>query len=724
VLRKADGTARALMPDGSVGWYGGEGRGWEWTNGKGLRQGKLPQFPGQPQHRDKLNVAVESDARSGSKTMWREDGVFEVSHPQQGGVEHICVRYADGSVSSTVFGTTTVVRERLGEVWVGPSMRESKVHLEDGTRISVDAPGVLRVTRAGDCAEVECDVATGLVRFYSAGRAAEETAAAPAGSTNDDLLSQKVRSGGPGSYWMDLSKGQLRTVDSLSNLYMVSDGIAQVVLAGEPVASPSDAPSGPSDGGDDAGQPAAVSTQGAERLEPLRVFVVRRNGTGYELLADDAAAATMQRARRAGDMVLEETRGDDGIWTMVATEERAVLAQAQAERLLADNLRYVSQRPTGGLGRDGVRWRQLVQGKPLDAAAMAELRSAVQNSFDAVLEGSASDDGDDSEFVNMVKEAMVAERTSSGGQGAAEAWVKEKLELLRAHKPIVLPDFPELTRPPIKPTPSKFKGVQPPEEPAVLRPGYFHSQEGSDFLDSIPDGRTKILKQKRPWKINMRSGEDDKAAQQDGFDEEEEEEELTALPSMQQYQYQQDMSMERRSQGQSARGTFQRAPDTGQSGVSIPQQPTTNYHLKHLRPAHYDVLNRPRRKPEPDATRFDADPEPNERNLRLEKSVSRRVHTSSVLLKTMLDHARGSDALSLEDSVLEGGPHRNFRLRPRRAAFGQLLEGNLYRFKCVLSNVGVQASRYRVHQPDDGNGNVHPLVRFCFSLLYTYIYMY
>jgi hypothetical protein len=38
VVRKADGTARVLMPDGCVGWYGGAGRGWEWTNAKGMRQ--------------------------------------------------------------------------------------------------------------------------------------------------------------------------------------------------------------------------------------------------------------------------------------------------------------------------------------------------------------------------------------------------------------------------------------------------------------------------------------------------------------------------------------------------------------------------------------------------------------------------------------------------------------------------------------------------------------
>ena len=176
--------------------------------------------------------------------------------------------------------------------------------------------------------------------------------------------------------------------------------------------------------------------------------------------------------------------------------------------------------------------------------------------------------------------------------------------------------------------------------------------------------------------------------------------------------------MEQRSQGQSTRGGgtqhFMRPPDTAYSGVSLPRQPTTNYHLKHLRPAHYDVLNRPRKHPEPDATRFDADPEPNERNLRLEKPVSRRVHTSSVLLKTMLDHARGTDALSLEDSVLEGGPHRTFKLRPRRASFGQLLQGNLYRFKMVLSNVGIIANRFKVRQPDDGTdtGIPHPSVRY------------
>ena len=38
------------------------------------------------------------------------------------------------------------------------------------------------------------------------------------------------------------------------------------------------------------------------------------------------------------------------------------------------------------------------------------------------------------------------------------------------------------------------------QEPSVLRPRYFDSRQGSAFLDSIPDGRKKIVKEKRPWR--------------------------------------------------------------------------------------------------------------------------------------------------------------------------------------------------------------------------------
>lgn len=500
VIRKADGTARALLPDGSTGWYGGEGRGWEWTNSQGLRQGKVPQFPGQPQHRDRISVALEGDARSGGFQRWREDGVSQVSKPIDVGLEEICLRFADGSVSTTVpaKGTTTVVREGVGEVWVGPAFRETRVRLEDGSEMAVDANGVLRVKRLGDCAEVECEIESGAIRFYSAGR--PEGFEVPPGG-NEDLLSQQVRSAGPGCFFMDIFKGHLRAVDTSKHLYMVAEGTARVVLDGEAVPAPSDAPLGPSDG-TQSGQLAAVSSDGSERLEPLRVFVIRRNGTGYELHAADAAAAAMQRARRAGQMVLEETRGDGGWCTIIAPDDRGLILQADAERGLPPSLRYVSQRPTGGRGKEGILWRQMVRDcRQLDAGVFAELRKLVQASFDAVLEERSANEGDDSPFVVKVREAIHAQRNSRGGQEEGLEWVKGKLALLRDYRPPADPTFPAVVRPPVKPSPAKFKGVKPPEEPSVLRPRYFDSAEGSAFLDSLgPEGRMKITKEKRPWK--------------------------------------------------------------------------------------------------------------------------------------------------------------------------------------------------------------------------------
>ena len=61
-------------------------------------------------------------------------------------------------------------------------------------------------------------------------------------------------------------------------------------------------------------------------------------------------------------MVLKERLGEeegDSVWTAVATENRGVLPPADAEKLLGRSLRYTSQRPTGGLGCGGVRWRQV-----------------------------------------------------------------------------------------------------------------------------------------------------------------------------------------------------------------------------------------------------------------------------------------------------------------------------------------------------------------------------
>ena len=87
------------------------------------------------------------------------------------------------------------------------------------------------------------------------------------------------------------------------------------------------------------------------------------------------------------------------------------------------------------------------------------------------------------------------------------------------------------------------------------------------------------------------------------------------------------------------------------------------------------------------------------------RAHTRNTHTQ-VLLRTMLDHARGSQGLSLDDSVLEGGPDRVFRLRPRLAVLGQIKEAQVYRFKMVLSNCGNQIARFRIRQPENDSVSI------------------
>ena len=79
-----------------------------------------------------------------------------------------------------------------------------------------------------------------------------------------------------------------------------------------------------------------------------------------------------------------------------------------------------------------------------------------------------------------------------------------KLSMLKDYRVPEAPSFPTVRRPPIRPSPAKFKGVKAPVEPSVLRPRYFDSVEGSAFLDSLgPEGRRKVTKEKRPWNSKL-----------------------------------------------------------------------------------------------------------------------------------------------------------------------------------------------------------------------------
>ena len=79
----------------------------------------------------------------------------------------------------------------------------------------------------------------------------------------------------------------------------------------------------------------------------------------------------------------------------------------------------------------------------------------------------------------------------------------------------------QATRPPTQPPPARFQGVKPPQEPSLLRPGYFDSAEGGAFLASLAPGESSqgITKHKRSRHAPGQGGEDLAASE---VDEEEE----------------------------------------------------------------------------------------------------------------------------------------------------------------------------------------------------------
>jgi len=135
------------------------------------------------------------------------------------------------------------------------------------------------------------------------------------------------------------------------------------------------------------------------------------------------------------------------------------------------------------------------------------------------------------------------------------------------------------------------------------------------------------------------------------------------------------------------------------TGASRPK-PTTSYHVRDLRPAHYDVLNRPRRPPIPDTGRHDAPPDPNDEYGRVEMAVRRHTHTSSVMQRSIIVETQRLNE-GWADATTNEAPlgDKMFRLRPRQAAFGNVAAGRVFRHKLVLTNVSVELARFRVVQP-------------------------
>lgn len=147
VVRKRDGTADCLLPDGCWGQL--TPTGWEWTNTEGKRQGDDPRFPGEPQHRDAVRVCPVADGLKGAIVSSREDGV-SVYYSGNGVT---LAQHADGSRIATFAreGCAVSAPHGFAEVKTGPEDGQVAVTLSDGTVASIKGHGQEVLVRSRCC---------------------------------------------------------------------------------------------------------------------------------------------------------------------------------------------------------------------------------------------------------------------------------------------------------------------------------------------------------------------------------------------------------------------------------------------------------------------------------------------------------------------------------------------------------------------------------------------
>jgi len=657
VLKRCNGSAEIVMEDGVKGEF--KDSEWRWTTTDGTavkHKHKEEKF----ERLVNVQTGTTTDLDKGQQVCWMEDGSFVILSQaapdslvhHRNGVE---IEKKNKRVRARCAGFASVTQDEKART----------VECLDGTRVLVSEEAIEIVRN--DATLLQLDKTSLKGKFRRLTRRSE---------------SEQERN----CVSFDLSAGDLKQVDEFGEEYHVTLSDA---VGGE--------------GGENETQQDGNPTEVV--MDVVRLFAMRRDGSGFELTHEVIAQQELLNAKMSEMLVTDEENPQEGFGSISTIIKPRTNSKKVPQNDSDMNISCMSLLDNELGNDDRVLWRQFQCRDEIDKADMDKWRSAMAPAFELVFQ---SDKGDETKRASVELESLFAvieaHRNSTCQCDRIEKYILDKLALFSQHRGISSPLIPVLSAPPAVFPSSSFRGVMKPSDPNILRPNYFSSDEGNKFLDSLgPEGRKKIVKEKRPWR--RESSEDEK------FDEEDEEDQDNRFRVDQQQRQQPPSSADSfhvshlpTSEMYSVPANMQQ--ESGTFSENFSRRAKTNYHLKHLRPAHYDILNRPRKHPIPEMTRHDADAALNEHFAVNELPVKRRTHTSSVLQKAILDAARVSQDITLDDMMSETSLSRVFRLRPRRANFGQLEMGKVYRFKLVLSNIGVELARYRIRQTESRNVRV------------------
>lgn len=444
------------------------------------------------------------------------------------------------------------------------------------------------------------------------------------------------------------------------------------------------------------------------RLEPFRLMVLRRDGTGYEMLHKSVARASLRAASAAGAVITQTTLRGGGMRFSVSSKDvRGCRVASVTESVTPRSMLTRSVVPSMEHGNGAMTVRELDFYPPVPVGDQKEIRKAMEK-VRVLFDAAAARDEEmpvanrDPKLVAFLDE--VSKNCARARQGAEVRGCEAREEEARMREGIYAPlepPRPMVERPPARIKPSAYRGVVRPDDPKNLRCGYFEENGiGAAFLATLPGNQ----KSENCTKARVRAPPPTQEDQdyEKGYDEEDPyrgsydyERVQTGTDVDWQVQPQQSDSVLRASHSQ---------PMPLPGGMRPPHfagrpMPTTSYHVRNLRAAHYDVLNKQRKVPIPNTGRHDATGTPNEHYEIIENPVRRHTHTSSVLQRSQIMETK-----RLEESVDhdETAGSRMFRLRPRHATFGSICVGGVFRHKMVITNVGIEKGRYRIKAPKSG----------------------
>ena len=648
VVRKTDGTAECMMPDGCHGEL--TATGWEWTNSKGQKQGDDPRFPGERQRRDAIRVVSSVDGLTGDVCRTREDGVIVVDRPDGTRL----TQHADGTRIVTLEGGETISTSAgFPDVKMGSGGNVS-VTFTDGTVASV----------MGNGSEVHIKRPDGSVMTIKGQRLQEELIFKTA---KDGALSHAGlgRIGGEelstDQVAVSMYDGTVKYRDNECVLYQIGD-VTRVSTSnataargdsledGQPILVMKKSVSGSSITiqedqeaeyfDDDMDQEELLNNfaHSSPQLEPFRLIFLRRDGTGYQMLHKNTARAFLCSASAKGCTIGQSRLPDGGMrFNVSAKDTRWVRKESDTDRMFPASLQVRNTGPTEGKGTGGILVRELnyhARASPQELCGVRKALEASRMLFDRQAaagdppKGPGGGDAALSNFKQEVEECVARARDGAEARGAVAREIAAAMRAASIAPPE--PPMPSVQRPPARFPPSIFRGVVHPDDPAQLRPSYFDDGTGgANFIASLPEGErsegcTKSkIRAPPPTEMgsNFQEGDDeeyDDAGEQIGAQRSYEYERVNTsgqdgrMSGSGRWEDDNNGGVQVHRSSSSHMGrTSHSQPAQVPGGMRPPHyegrpKPTTSYHVRNLRAAHYDVLNKPRKEPIPDTNRHDA----------------------------------------------------------------------------------------------------------------------